>query len=161
MSDLPQYALDILNGRRIATLATYNRDGDIHLTALWFLFQDGQLYLPTSSKSRKVHNIAARPRAALIVETRRPGFEQGVTARGAATVLRGDEATPFSHQIHERYLTPKALADPRISAFFTSYDDVVIRLTPASWSFWDMGPLNTEFFGQPAGVESGHFHALD
>ena len=54
---------EILRGRYIATLGTENADGTIHLTAVWYLFEDGYLFVATSSKSRKARNLAARPKA--------------------------------------------------------------------------------------------------
>ena len=66
---------DLLRGRYIATLGTENTDGTIHLTAVWYLFEDGYLFIATSSKSRKARNIAARVRASLMVDVRKPGAE--------------------------------------------------------------------------------------
>jgi hypothetical protein len=34
---------DLLRGRYVATLGTENADGTIHLTAVWYLFEDGCL----------------------------------------------------------------------------------------------------------------------
>ena len=54
---------ELLRGRYIATLATENQDGTIHLTAVWYLFESGGLYVATSSKTQKARNVAARPKA--------------------------------------------------------------------------------------------------
>ena len=35
---------DLLRGRYVATLGTENADGTIHLTAVWYLFEDGCLF---------------------------------------------------------------------------------------------------------------------
>src|SRR6476661_8940729 len=56
---------ELLRGRYIATVGTENSDGSIHLTAVWYLFESGSLYVATSSKSRKARNVAARPKASL------------------------------------------------------------------------------------------------
>ncbi|HEY8669687.1 MAG TPA: pyridoxamine 5'-phosphate oxidase family protein, partial [Terriglobales bacterium] len=71
-----------LQGRYIAALATENPDGTIHLTAVWYLFEEGRLFIATSSKSRKARNIAARPKVSLMVDARKPGTESGVVAAG-------------------------------------------------------------------------------
>ena len=44
---------ELLRGRHIATLATENADGSMHLTAVWYLFEDGALFVATSTKTRK------------------------------------------------------------------------------------------------------------
>ena len=35
-------AREILNRNEIAAFATHNPDGSIHLTALWFMYEDGE-----------------------------------------------------------------------------------------------------------------------
>ena len=161
MVDLDEAAIRILNGRHIATLATMRDDGLIHLTAVWYLYEDGELFVTTSSRSRQFRNIEARPTASLMIDTRTPGFEYGLTASGAADPIRGDAAQELSRRIHERYLTERALGDPEIGGSFAAYDDVVIRLSPGSWISWDMGQLNRQFFGGKLGTESGYLFPLD
>ena len=38
-----------LGERRYAVLATHDRDGGIHLTPIWFLFEDDRFYFASSS----------------------------------------------------------------------------------------------------------------
>jgi hypothetical protein len=40
---------ELLRGRYIAALVTENADATIHLTAVWYLFEDGHLFIATSS----------------------------------------------------------------------------------------------------------------
>src|SRR5439155_22824268 len=75
---------EFLRGRYIATLGTESADGTIHLTAVWYLFEDGYLFVATSSKSRKVRNMAARPKASVRVDVRKPGAVRGVIEGGSA-----------------------------------------------------------------------------
>ena len=77
-----EFTLSLLNGRHIASLATQRADGSIHLTAIWYLYKDGCLYFPTSSKSQKVKNVDARPLATAMSDTRIPGQEQGISGSG-------------------------------------------------------------------------------
>lgn len=77
----------ILFRRYVASLATKNADGTIHLTAVWYLFEDNQLLVATSSKTRKSRNIAARPQASMMFDIRKAGAERGVTATGIADLI--------------------------------------------------------------------------
>ena len=52
-STMPPGSQEILSGRHIASLGTESEDGSIHLTAVWFLYEGGCLYVATSSRSRK------------------------------------------------------------------------------------------------------------
>jgi general stress protein 26 len=80
---------ELLRGRYVAALATENGDGTIHLTAVWCLF-GGDLFIATSSRSRKARNIVARAKASLMVEVRKPGAERGVNAAGRAELISGE-----------------------------------------------------------------------
>lgn len=156
MSEPDAVALEVLNGRHVAALATHGSDGLINLTAVWFLYKAGNLYVSTSSKSQKVRDIQSHPSASLMVDTRKPGFEYGLTASGSAQVLRGDEAEALRAEIYKRYLTEKALSDPAVSGFFAAHDDVVIRVVPQSWVTWDMGWANNHFLQGILGTETGY-----
>jgi PPOX class probable F420-dependent enzyme len=150
-----------LQGRYIATLATENADGSIHLTAVWYLFDSGALYVGTSSKSRKARNASARPRASLMVDARKPGSERGVSARGRVEVLSGPQAHQINRRIESRYLSAAAISDPQVGPVFAAFDDVTIRLTPASWTTWDMAALDAQAFGGRLAGTPGYILALD
>src|SRR5271155_4528958 len=91
---MPTQTLDaklqkLLRGRSVATLATENADGSMRLTAVRYLFEDGALFVATSTKTRKYRNVVARPKASLMVDLRRPCAEWGVSAAGVAEVITG------------------------------------------------------------------------
>ena len=99
------------------TLGTENTDGTIHLTAVWFLFEENSFYIATSSKTKKARNILARQRASLMVDIRKPGTERGLTAACRAELLTGDRSKQLNRRIHSRYLSAAAMADPASSRF--------------------------------------------
>lgn len=152
---------DFLQGRRIATLGTENADGSIHLTAVWYLFAEGFLFVGTSAKSRKARNLAARPKASLMVDLRIPGIERGVAAAGSAELISGLPSQELNRRIHGRYMSPAAISDPRIGPVLASFDDVTIRLKPASWTTWDMSVLDAQAFGGRMGGTPGYLLPLD
>ena len=152
---------ELIRGRYIATLGTENADGSIHLTAVWYLFESGTLYVATSSRTQKARNVAARPKASLMVDVRKPGTERGVTASGRAEVISGGQSQEMNRRIHRRYLSAAAIADPKIGPVFASFDDVTIRLTPVSWFTWDMAMLDAQAFGGRLGGTPGYLLPLD
>jgi hypothetical protein len=145
----------------VATLGTENADGSIHLTAVWYLFEDGNLYIATSSKSRKARNIAAQANASLMVDVRKSGAERGVNAVGKADLISGEPSAEINRRIHSRYMSPAAMADPRIAPVFASFDDVTIRITPSSWTRWNMAVLDAQAFGGRLGGKPGYLLPLD
>lgn len=138
---------ELLAERRYATLATHDPDGMIHLTPVWFLFEGGSFYFGSSSASRKVANLRARPSAAVIVDARRPGSERWIAASGTADILTGEEALAINATIRERYLTQEAIADARIGPVFAASDDVTIRLTPSRWRSWAVSDFDESSLG--------------
>ena len=152
---------EILRGRYIATLGTENADGTIHLTAVWYLFEDGYLFVATSSKSRKARNLAARPKASLMVDVRKPAAERGVTAAGRVDLISGEQSREINRRIHCRYMSAAAMSDPHIGPVFASLDDVTVRITPVSWTEWDMAVLDAQAFGGRLGGTPGYLLPLD
>ena len=152
---------EFLSGRHIGTVATENADGSIHMTAVWYLFQDGNFYIATSSKTQKAKNLAARPKASLMVDSRKPGKERGVTAIGRSELVSGKESQEINHRIHSRYLSSTALADPKVGQVFAGFDDVTIRIVPDSWISWDMAALDAQVFAGRLGNTPGYMLPLD
>jgi PPOX class probable F420-dependent enzyme len=152
---------ELLRGRYIATVGTENPDGTIHLTAVWYLFEEGCLFIATSSKSRKARNIAARPKASLMVDVRQPGAERGVSGAGNAQLISGEPSGEINRRIHSRYMSAAAMSDPHIEPVFRAFDDVTIKITPGSWTGWNMAELDAQAFGGRLGATPGYLLPLD
>ncbi len=144
MPDTPEWIKTFLRGRRYAVLATHNEDGSIHLTPVWYLFEDGKLFVGTSSASRKARNLSARPNASLLVDVRKLGSERWVSASGRVEILRGDASKSINSRIHLRYMTEEALNHPAIGPEMAASDDVTICLQPDRWRSWDLKNLDTQ-----------------
>ncbi len=96
----------LLAGRYIASLATENPNGSIHMVAVWFWFDGYHVFVGTSSRSRKARNVQAKPTASLMIDARDPAASCGVTIAGTANILTDDnvaaEECSNSPQILER-----------------------------------------------------------
>jgi PPOX class probable F420-dependent enzyme len=145
----------LLDERRIATLATNSPDGLPHITAVWYLYDDGALYVATNAKAGKGRNLASDSRAALCIESREAGKECGISACGEVELLEGADARPWARRVNEKYLTEAALAHPVVGPAFTDMSDLVIKLQPTRWICWDMETLGEELFG--AGADESEF----
>ena len=134
----PALALEILSRRLIANLATLNEDGTVHLVAMWFSFEEGRVLMPTSSRTRKIRNLRARPVATIMVDESRAGLDlRGVMLVGAATVLDGSDALAINRSIHLKYVADAGLALPDVHRYLGT-DDVTIRLVPDRITTWDL-----------------------
>ena len=135
MGELTDNVRSFLGERRYAVLATHDSDGGIHLTPIWFLFEDDRFYFASSSGSRKVENIKRDAAASVVVDARQPGRERWVSASGPVEVLRAGEAQSINARIRRRYLAPQAFDGP-IEAALAASDDVTLRLAPTAWRSW-------------------------
>ena len=147
MSKLSDSMREFLNGRHYATLATLNEDGSIHLTPVWYLFEDERLFLETAASDRKVRNILARPQASVVVDSRKQGSERWVSASGTAEVIRGERSQEINAKILRRYLTKAGLEDPKVGPAFAAGGEVTICFTPHSWRSFDLKSVDDQFFG--------------
>lgn len=153
--------LPLLEGRRIASLGTLNEDGSPHLTAVWYLFQDGYFFVATSSRSHKARNLTKRPAATLMVEARKSGSERGVTGTGPVEIISGQKASELNLRIYRRYLSAAAIADPQVGGVFAQFDDIALKLRPGVWTWWDMPELDAMYFGGRFGSTPGYLLPQD
>jgi nitroimidazol reductase NimA-like FMN-containing flavoprotein (pyridoxamine 5'-phosphate oxidase superfamily) len=144
---IPSGGQEILSGRLIASLGTESDDGSIHLTAVWYLFEGGCLYVATSSRSRKARNVLSRPKASLMVDVRTPSSERGLVAVCKAEIIRGENSKEINARIHSRYMSEAALSDPRAGGTMAAMDDITLKLIPTGWYTWDMRILDDMLFG--------------
>ncbi len=142
---------EFLQGRYIAALGTENQDGTIHLTAVWYLFEDGDLFVSTNSDTRKARNVEARPRVFMMVDSRKPGSERGASTSGAAEIITSQQSQDLNSRIFSRYLSEVAISDPGVGPVLASMDDVIIRITPESWTWWDTSVLFEGLLSQTPG----------
>ena len=104
----------LLSGRYIATLATHNPDASIHMVAVWYWFDGADIFVATASNRRKARNLQANPRASLMIDSRDPAASCGVTIAGTAQILTGESSEKYNAEVHRKYLSEAALADPRV-----------------------------------------------
>jgi PPOX class probable F420-dependent enzyme len=128
----------LLSGRLIANFATVNRDGTVHLVPLWFMWRAPHVLLPTNGATRKIRNLQRDPRATVMIDDSRGGFDlRGVTLVGEAEVDRSAEAADLNHEIHLKYLSEAERGHPDVDRYLAT-DDVTIRFTPQRVSSFDL-----------------------
>lgn len=130
-----------LNSTALARLATYRKDGMIHLTPIWFDW-DGSVFRLTLGAGR-VHlkNLAADPRITILID-QDPRLEQGlaagawaIEARGTAELSKDDE---LIREVTGRVLV-KALgpdADAYVEPIMAE-GRTIVTITPTQWHTWD------------------------
>lgn len=154
-------ARQLLEGRFVASLASRNPDGSIHMVAVWFLFEGGHVYVATSSRSAKARNLEADGTVSIMIDSRDVAASRGITIAGRAKILTGESAKKWNDRLHRKYMSEAALADPRVGPVFTAFDDVTIEITPASVISWDMRTIDQQFFGGAMGSNPTYLLPLE
>jgi peroxiredoxin Q/BCP len=72
----------------VARLATVGANGSPHVTPMWFLYEDGIMYMSTRADAAKVRHVRANPRVAVVVDVMEAPFKNKiVTIEGSAQVV--------------------------------------------------------------------------
>ena len=137
---------ELLSGRYIASFSSQNADGSIHVVAVWYHFDGANIYVATSTRTRKARNIQANPKVSLMIDSRDPAASRGVCITGTARFLSGESALNWNAKVHGKYLSQAALADERVGPVFAAWDDVAIQVTPTGIFAWDMREADKQVF---------------
>jgi PPOX class probable F420-dependent enzyme len=131
-------ARELLASRLIANLATVDADGSVHVVPLWFLWRAPHVLLPTSHATRKIRNLERDPRATIMIDDSRGGFDlRGITLVGEASIDRGPAAVATNREIHLKYLTEDGRGLPAVDCYLAT-DDVTIRFMPHRHTSWNL-----------------------
>jgi PPOX class probable F420-dependent enzyme len=150
------YVREILDARLIANLATFNPRGTINLVAMWFLWDGEAVLIPTNRGTRKAKNLMRDPRATVMIDDSRGGFDlRGVMLFCEAELVEAPESLELNRRIHLKYVTEEGLELDAVKEYLST-DDCTLRLRPQRMSSWDLRET-------PQGralLESGAFHRL-
>ena len=161
MSSKDERVRAFLKERHTATLGSENPDGSIHLTAVWYLFYEDEIFISTSSSTQKARNVAAKGQAGVMVDCRRAGVERGASTFGSADIIMGSRSQDLNLQIFRRYLSEEAISDPRVGPAMMSMNDVTIRLKAGAWSWWHVSVLDEQICSGALTGTPGYILPLD
>jgi nitroimidazol reductase NimA-like FMN-containing flavoprotein (pyridoxamine 5'-phosphate oxidase superfamily) len=134
---------ELLARRLIASLATLDAKGGIHLVPLWYMVRKHTLLFPTSSASRKVKNLAQSSVATAMIHSATAGPDlRGAMITGPVEVLTGSDANRLNRMIHLRYMTPAGMHQSEVLDIL-SHDDVTLRLQIERVVTWKFRPGRT------------------
>jgi PPOX class probable F420-dependent enzyme len=120
------------------SMATVNRDGSIHLVAMWYGFLEGEVAFETKAKSQKAVNVRRNPAITVMVEAG-DTYEQlvGVQIQGRAEVVDDPERMfELGISVYERHVGPYC-KDRRKYVEAMLNKRVVIKVHPERVASWD------------------------
>lgn len=136
MSEEEQRAF--LQQARTATLSSIDHHGYPHSVAMWYVFDDGAIWMTTYAKSQKTLNIRRNPKVAFMAESG-TSYDtlKGVLIRGRAEVVADVETTlGVLKRIHAKMMgsVPSGIDDALRAQ---AVKRVVVKLIPERTSTWD------------------------
>lgn len=98
---IPASHLDLLENGQIVILGTNGPDGQPEITALWYVYADGQVHMSINDARQKAKNLARDPRAsAFFVDPQNP--YRTLELRGTVTITPDPDYT-FAAAVNEKY----------------------------------------------------------
>ena len=111
MEELSHAARELLESAAVATVATINVDGSVHLSSAWVGVEDGEIVFATLPDQRKLRNLRRDPRMALTVQSEHVNewcLQEYLVIEGTARITEGGAAALLQRLAHT-YLGPEVV----------------------------------------------------
>ncbi|MGE0680891.1 MAG: pyridoxamine 5'-phosphate oxidase family protein [Candidatus Binatia bacterium] len=120
----------------IARIATVRANGSPQLAPMWFLYEDGVMYMSTRTYAAKVKHMQKNPRVAVVVdEMVAPLKNKVVTIEGTVEVLTtGVKET--TTRIYHKYAGVEGSATPQAQRSINT-PRVILKITPTKMETMD------------------------
>jgi general stress protein 26 len=130
---------EFLSRRLLGRLATSSFDGQPHVVPVWFLWEDGAIWISSYKSTRKVFDIESNPKCALVVDIE--NAEGGLTAvmlEGISELIKlpSDEFKQRIFRIYTKYLGPDGVNDNDPQTWLNSPENLLIKLTLSKIKSW-------------------------
>ena len=129
---------DFVVKSRTGTMATIGRDGQPHLTAMWYAVVDGEIWIETKAKSQKAVNLFRDPTITVMIEDGQSyDTLRGVSIDGHAEIV--DDAETILRvgiSVWERYTGPYT-DDMRPFIDQMMNNRICVRVVPSRLRSWD------------------------
>jgi len=125
--------------RHTLSIATLNRDGSIHMVAMWYGFLEGEIAFTSKAKAQKVLNLRRNPTITVMAEEGEAYNELvGVQIQGTAEIVEDPERMfAAGISVFERHTAPYDEERNRKHVESLLYKRVVIKVNPIKVASWD------------------------
>ena len=123
---------EFLQASRHAIVATNRVDGPPQISPVWYLYDDGKIYIQVTADSAKYHSLRRDPRISICVDGGHPDA-RAVTIYGNAELI--DDVTDWRHElflrITRRYLESDEEARDFEEETKSGAPEALVIVTPA------------------------------
>jgi len=136
-----------LNERREARLATSRADGSIHLTPVWYVYEDRTIAFCLEQERLHLRNLRRDPRASMLIDDDQRPVVGGWSARARAVMFAGSVEIiddPNATEVMRRRMLARYVGDDAAIRPAKGMRFFLIRLTPVRVLSWDFGKNRRE-----------------
>jgi PPOX class probable F420-dependent enzyme len=137
--EITPQAEEFLARRLLGRLATASTDGQPHVVPVWFLWEDGVIWISSYRSTRKVIDLERNPKCALVVDVEEA--EGGLTAvmlEGRAELVSSppNAVKQRIERIYTKYLGVEGVLENDPQEWLNSPENVLVKLMPTRVKAW-------------------------
>jgi len=118
----------------VARLGSLNPDGTVHLSALWFKYENGEILFGTQEITNKIRNLKQNPNVTVLIDIEGPP-PKGVLIYGSAELVY-ENVEEKRVGIFEKYM-PREHAEQLVKDLADHFEPVIICVKPKRTSSYD------------------------
>ena len=113
----------------VARLAVVRDDGTPQVTPMWFLYEDGVLYMSTHVKRAKAKHIKNNPRVAVAIDVMEAPLKNKIVIIEGPAELVTTGVKEMTTRIYKKYLGVEGTKTPRAQQNINA-ERILIKITP-------------------------------
>ncbi len=135
-----QEMIDFLSESNLARIATVKPSGAPHVSPVWYLWENNQLFIAIPRNSVKTRNIKKNNKVAVTIDSNIG--PKGIIIEGTAELEELGEEIEL--RLIQRYVSPENL-DKYVEYAHADLPSVLLRIRPEKTITWDYSKLNRNF----------------
>jgi PPOX class probable F420-dependent enzyme len=130
---------EFLSRPLLARLATASPDAQPHVVPVWFLWEDGFIWVSSYRSTRKITDLERNSKCAIVIDIEQAaGQMAAVTIEGSAELVNTPKAETRARieRIYAKYLGPEGVLAPDPQSWLDSEENLLIKITPKRLKAW-------------------------
>lgn len=113
----------------VAQLATVRVNGSPQIVPMWFLYEDGVMYMSTRTYAAKVKHLQKNPRVAVVVDVMEAPLKNKVVTLEGTVEVQTTEVKEITTKIYHKYMGTAGAATP-VAQQSINTPRVILKITP-------------------------------
>ena len=132
-------AAEFLSRPLLARLATATSDGQPHVVPVWFMWEDGFIWVSSFRSTKKITDLEKNQKCAIVVDVEQAEKQMAAVAiEGTAELLSTpiDETRAIIERIYTKYLGADGVLASDPQSWLASEENLLIKITPKRIKTW-------------------------